>query len=161
MKLIIVRHGVASKTEDSPEAILTEGGAEGVLRLAAFLAGPGAAAPAEIRHSTKLRARQTADLIAESLPGEIPVFETDGLRPNDPVADLADELSLVSDELIVVSHLPFVDQLASRLVFDDETIQGFEFAPSTAVCLAREDRIGGPRPTRWRVVWMTSPGLLP
>jgi phosphohistidine phosphatase len=78
-------------------------------------------------HSGKLRARQTAEILAEGL-GVARTEERAGLNPNDPVAPVAAWLSDGPHEsLAVVGHLPFLERLASLLVAADERVHVVEF----------------------------------
>ncbi|MHC4472796.1 MAG: phosphohistidine phosphatase SixA [Planctomycetota bacterium] len=158
MKLYLVRHGQAAKGEDGGEAKLTDEGAEGARRVAEFLARSGSVAPAAIRHSTKLRARQTAEILAERLGAGDRVEEMSGLSPNDPVGDVADGLVAEAQDLVLVGHLPFMDRLASLLLAGSDEAAAVEFPPAGVLCLRRTDE--ATRDARFRLSWMIRPDLL-
>ena len=77
-----------------------------------------------IVHSGKLRAEQTAGILAEAL-GCAAVDQVDGLSPNSAVQDAADALvdPTRPGSLAIVGHLPFLDRFAALLVAGDCTAQ--------------------------------------
>lgn len=66
-----------------------------------------------IYHSGKLRAAQTAEIMARSLA--VPSLAREGLSPNDPVLPVAQWLS-EQEPSLVVGHLPFLDRLLCQLL---------------------------------------------
>jgi phosphohistidine phosphatase len=120
-----------------------------VLRVARHLGRLGLPAPARILHSGKLRARQTAEILAEGLSGPEP-RAAPGLLPLDPIAETVEGVSLETEDLALVGHLPFVDRLATRLVTGREG-SAFDFAPGAVLCLSRSGE-------RFSVRWMLTPG---
>jgi phosphohistidine phosphatase len=66
MELYLVQHGEAKPESEHPERPLTERGTETVRRMASWAAQVGLKL-AQIRHSGKRRAEQTATLLAERL----------------------------------------------------------------------------------------------
>jgi len=154
MKLYLIQHGEATTEEVDPSRPLTAKGRSDVQKIASFLKGirirPGA-----ILHSGKKRAQQTAEIIAAPLRGDCHVPARGGLAPNDPVSALANELSGVDNELMIVSHLPFLGKLASTLLTGSESKIVVAFRQGGVVCLQRnEDQ-------RWQVAWMVTPDLFP
>ena len=99
-----------------------------------------------------------AEIVAERLGISGRLEEVSGLAPNDPVADLAAEMLVGPDDLMLVSHLPILDRLASLLVADSDAAEAFAFPPSGVLCLARTD--GATRDSRFSVRWMIRPDLL-
>lgn len=154
MKLLLVRHGQAAAHADDSSRPLTDSGRRAVGRVGKFLAG--AVQPAEVRHSTKLRAKQTAEVLARALGLDVDVREVEGLDPIDDVRSLARELSSESRDLVLVGHLPHLGRLASQLVCDEDELDGFVFEAGTALAL---ERIGDG--SLWVVRWMIAPSLLP
>ena len=153
MKLYLIQHGEAASEEENPSRPLTEKGTEDVKKTASFLAkiGPG---PLSIRHSSKLRARQTAQILAGSLGPGCEVREVENLSPQDPVQNLAGELNEATGDLMLVGHLPHLGKLASILLTGSESRNPVAFRQGGAVCLRRnEDRT-------WQVAWMITPEIL-
>jgi phosphohistidine phosphatase len=158
VRLYLVRHGQAAKLEGGAEAELTPAGREGAERVADFVARQGDVAPAEVRHSTKLRARQTAEILAGRLGAGDRVREVAGLAPNDPVGDLAAEALASPEDLMLVGHLPFLDRLASLLLAGSDAAEAVEFPPAGVLCLTRTD--AATSDSRFRIRWMVRPDLL-
>jgi len=158
--LYLVRHGNAKSKEEDPERPLSEAGSETARRVAAFLRGCRVAV-GDIQHSTKLRARQTAEILAAGGSMGAPVTQVENLEPLADVEALAGSLSRSATDLMLVGHLPHLDRLASRLVAGDADREVFSFPECGALCLCRtpggdSDEAG----TVWRVCWMLDPGTL-
>jgi phosphohistidine phosphatase len=153
MKLYLIQHGEATSEQENPSRPLTGKGAEDVKKTASFLAkiGPG---PISIRHSGKLRARQTAQILADSLGPDCELREAENLSPNDPVKDLADELKQITMDLMIVGHLPFLGKLASALLSGSESKNPVAFRQGGVVCLLRTEE------QTWQVAWMIVPEIL-
>jgi len=157
VNLYLVRHGQAKSETSDPERPLTEAGAETATRVARFLGQGEHLSVAEIRHSTKQRARQTAEILAVKAGLQAPLLETTGLEPMADVGANAAELSRISHDLMIVGHLPHLSRLASLLVAGNANVEAFSFRECSVLHLRREE--GGPREV-WRVVWLLSPGLI-
>jgi phosphohistidine phosphatase SixA len=159
--LYLVRHGEAKPKEQDPERPLTEGGSEMARRVAALLGGIRLSVGG-IHHSTKLRARQTAEILAAGSGAVAPVTQVPNLEPLAAVEELAESLSGATTDLMLVGHLPHLDRLASRLVSGDAEREAFSFPECGVLCLRRrpasEGTEGGPV---WTVCWMLDPGALP
>lgn len=157
MRLYLVRHGEATSKEEDPDRPLTEAGAREVREVAGFLFGSGDCDVAEIRHSTKLRARQTAEILAEQGGDATRFREVAGLEPMADVTELADELTVAEGDIMLVGHLPHLDRLASRLVAGSADKSAFEFDAASVLCLSRHNGQNG---ANWTVEWMLTPRLL-
>src|SRR5512135_2477738 len=101
MKLYLIQHGEAASEEANPSRPLTKKGAHDVEKIASFLkqAGMGSVF---IRHSGKLRAKQTAEIIAASFGSAPRVQEAGNLSPNDPVQNLVEEAQKMTADLMIV-----------------------------------------------------------
>ncbi len=162
MKLYLVRHGKAESKERNPNRPLTDEGVETARRLGAFLRKTGQIAVGSIQHSTKLRARQTAEILAESAGLGAPPTQVPNLEPLADVEELAGSLSRASTDLLLVGHLPHLNRLASRLVTGDAEGEAFSFAECGIVCLGRSPGGGDTsRDPKWSVFWMLDPNLVP
>jgi phosphohistidine phosphatase len=139
MTLSLVQHGEAFLEDVDPSRSLTEKGKEEVSRTAASLK-KGRIKVDEIWHSGKLRARQTAEIIAETL-GIKEVLEKEGLKPNDAVAPVADLLNQTPNSILIAGHLPFLARLSSRLLTGSENKKEIGFKPGRAVCFERSGTI--------------------
>ena len=153
MKLYLVQHGEALSDEVDPARPLSDAGRQDVRDMAAFLAARPLVV-ARIAHSGKLRARQTAELLAAALAPGRPVEPRTGLNPNDPPEDLARELAKWNEDVMVVGHLPFMARLAALLVAGEQHGDLVAYRPGSVVCLERGSGGG------WTVAWMLRPELL-
>ncbi len=153
MKLYLIQHGEATAEEIDPSRPLTAKGRSDVQKIASFLKGV-RVRPVVILHSGKTRARQTAEIIAAEIGPDCQVKEREGLAPNDPVMVLAKEIVGMTNDLMIVGHLPFLGKLASLLIAGSESKNLVAFRQGGAVCLQRnEDKT-------WQVAWMVTPELL-
>jgi phosphohistidine phosphatase len=157
MYFYLVRHGEAqSELEDALRPLSAEG-KRGVKRVTAYLSRLGTR-PEEINCSEKLRARETAEIIAKGLSIADRVKAIKGLAPNDDVNPIADLLCAEEKSLMLVGHLPFLSRLLSLLLIADSERSVVSFQPGTIVCLNRDDSIKFPTPGNgWMVTWVVSP----
>ena len=151
MYLYLVRHGEAKPKEQDPERPLTERGSETVRRVAALMGGMRLSVGG-IHHSTKLRARQTAEILAAGSGAVVPVTQVPNLEPQADVDELAESLSAATTDLMLVGHLPHLDRLASRLVSGDAGVKSSR-SPSAGCSACTGDR-------RARVGRVDRPGRL-
>ncbi len=145
MELFLVRHGRAVAKAEDPSRPLTEPGAEAVEQVAVFAARVGVRVD-EIRHSGKLRARQTAEILAEPLGPPKGVSAVTGLDPDADVHPMAESLQREGGRLMLVGHLPFLSRLTGLLVAGDPDITVVRFHTASIVRLVREQG-------SWSVDW--------
>lgn len=157
MRLFLVRHGEATSKDENPERPLTEDGARAARDVATVLKRAGALRVAEIRHSTKRRARETAEIFAAECGDGARVIEVEGLEPLADVSAMVQDLATADDHVMLVGHLPYLDRLACRLVAGNPEREAFTFEASGVLCLERHDLNGQPT---WTVEWMLSPDLI-
>ena len=153
MKVYLVRHGQAVSSQIDPEKPLSEQGLADVRKVASFIKHLEISVE-HIWHSGKLRAAQTAEVIAESVSVERDCSAHEGLGPNDNVTIIADELKTYDTDLMIVGHLPFLAYLASLLAAGRQTADVVSFDAGSIACLNRSD------PGRWQIEWMITPKLL-
>ena len=154
MRLYLVQHGEAVPEEVDPARPLSETGRSDVAKAARFLAGGGVRV-SQVLHSGKLRAEQTAALLAAALaPGRRPVARP-GLNPKDPTDDIARAVAVWDQDSMLVGHLPFMARLAGRLVAGRDDAGVVAFQPGTILCLERGEQ------QRWTIAWMVRPDVLP
>ena len=91
MKVYLVRHGEAVSSQSDPQKPLSEQGRADVRKVAVFIK-PLCISVEQIWHSGKLRAAQTAEVMAESVSVEKNCSAHEGLGPNDDVTIIADEI---------------------------------------------------------------------
>jgi phosphohistidine phosphatase len=150
MALYLVRHGDAKAEEVDPERPLSDRGWAEVERMARHLATLRLPI-GEIRHSGKLRARQTAELLAKHLAPTHGVQQTQGLGPMDDPALAREEIGSLPEPLMLVGHLPHLDRLARSLLRAEREI--FALPTAAIVCLTAAD-------TGWRLEWILTPEIV-
>ncbi len=151
LNVYLVQHGEAEPESVDPTRPLTASGRRDVERVARFAAKLGLDV-AQIRHSGKPRAEQTAALLADALSPPDGVAAIPGLAPKDDVRPVADALARESRPVMLVGHLPFLARLAGLLVSADSERPAVRFRMGGIVCLAREEN-------RWAVAWVLTPEM--
>ncbi len=137
MKIYLVRHGDAVSKEVDPERPLSDLGS-GQVQDAAVVLGRVGVKVAEIMHSGKKRAEETAEILASAVGGGRLVLVA-GIGPNDSTEDFAREVDSWAGDRMVVGHDPFMSKLVSRLVLSDEGKPILKFEPAMVVCLKRDE----------------------
>jgi phosphohistidine phosphatase len=153
MKLYLVQHGKAASEEEDPARPLTELGRRETQRMADFVRPLGLNVD-QLWHSGKTRAKQTAEIYADALTVADGPTARKGLKPNDNVTPLRDELGATSDDTMIVGHMPFVSRLAALLLTGYESPPVVTFVNAGLVCL---ERTGD---NRWQVEWIITPDLI-
>ena len=106
-----------------------------------------------IRHSGKLRAEQTASILAEAVCPGGTAESMVGLAPKNPPEPLLRRVEAEGEDLLLVSHLPFVGELASRLLTGSKGRQPILFVPGTLAVFERGEA------GSWTLLWMLPPDL--
>lgn len=136
-KIILARHGESTSTVDNPERPLAITGRQHAEQMASWLDGCGYCVE-EILHSSKLRARQTAKIFGSRLGLHAAhVREMAGLKPHDDPAQAAEAIESDRRSILIVSHLPFLNRLASLLLVGDPNRLQFQFSDAGTLILAR------------------------
>ncbi len=151
MHCYLVRHGEAKSEREDPSRPLSDHGREEVTRVARHVGAMGLQI-AEIRHSGKLRARQTAEILAEHLSPTRGLHEVEGLSPMDDPGEAQAEIEQSREPLMIVGHLPHLSRLASALLRGDPESEIIQFKAGAIACLAWVD--GG-----FRLEWVLTPDL--
>src|SRR4030066_2544997 len=138
MFLYLVQHGDSKKEEEDPARPLSDKGIEDVKKVGSFLFRLKITVE-EVLHSSKLRTRQTAEIIADSLSIKKGVSETEGLAPlNEPIL-WAEKLKTKTHSLMLVVHLPSLGKLSSFLLSGDKEKSVIAFKMGCVVCMKRDD----------------------
>lgn len=157
MDIYLIQHAESVPEKEDPTRPLSNEGKATMGRVGAL------AARLEIRpdlifHSGKLRARQTAEILARHLGLLDGVREKQGLGPLDAVAPvdewLRDEAASGVTGLAIVAHLPFLDRLASLLIAENESLGVVSFQNGAIAKLVPKP-LGG----RYAVQWVITKQL--
>lgn len=136
--VFLVQHGEAKPEAEDPERHLKDIGKEET-KLVATLLSKISLKPKVIIHSGKVRARETAEILADALEPENGILEGEGLSPLDDPLLWAKRLEN-EDGVMIVGHLPHLSKLASLLVVGNQDIEVVKFRYSSCLVLTREDK---------------------
>lgn len=156
MFLYLVQHAEATTEKENPAKPLSEKGEKDIRRVALHLSKLDLKI-SRILHSKKLRARQTAEILSESLKPSGDTAESDGLAPLDDPTAWADRLKYltasVTENIVLVGHLPHLGKLASLLLCGDPERNIIAFRMGGVVCLKRDEK------GEWSIQWIITPDL--
>jgi phosphohistidine phosphatase len=147
-KVYFMQHGRAVDSADDPERPLSDAGIKQTEKIADTLRGSGTVITS-VFHSGKLRAAQTADIMATAM-GLDAVSMIAGLSPNDEVSLLSQKLD--TSDALYVGHLPHLERLAAYLVTGNEAAPIVKFQNSGVLCLEKEDSL-------YLIRWLLPPEL--
>ncbi len=153
MKVYLIRHGEAVCSGVDPRRPLSEEGRDNIRKIASFIKPLGIYVE-HIWHSGKPRAAQTAEILAGVVSVEKDCSSREGLGPNADVSTIAHELDAYDTDLMIVGHLPFLENLVSLTVAGKETAEVVAFSAGTIACLKRRNH------GTWQINWMITPELL-
>ena len=153
MHVYLVQHGKAKPVEEDPNRGLSEEGRKEVIRVAEFLEEQRITVDL-IQHSGKVRAEETAHLLAESIRCTSGPAHVEGLEPNDDPAMMANFLKVYTDDALLVGHLPHLERLTSLLLTGSADRRPVAFRNGGVVCLHKDN--GG----AWTIEWIVVPELL-
>jgi phosphohistidine phosphatase len=149
MNVFLMRHGDALPATENPQRPLSPHGRRRVEEVARRAVERGVRVSA-IYHSGILRAKETAELVAEYVSAVRGMAPLAGLMPEDDPAILKPELEVAADSILLVGHLPFMSRLAGLLVNNDPEQPVVEFSPASIVCCTRSA-------PRWKFDWQIAP----
>ena len=179
--LYLVRHAIAEERgpeyPDDSKRPLT---ARGIARFRKVARGFASDRPGIdlILTSPFERARHTANILAEALPGHPKVVETEALTPEAEFADLVGELSAHAgrEAIALVGHDPSISEFAARLVGAKGSVE-FKKGVVARIDVGRLPPIGTGPPglagpaarvrqrrsvvRKGRLRWLATPKLLP
>lgn len=153
MKLYCMRHGHAEQFPNlHGERPLSQKGVEEINRVAMYLRRCGVYVM-RIKHSGKLRAHQSATILANTISDNNQnLEECHLLRENNSITLLKNLIQEWHDDTILVGHMPFISQLVSMLVLGDDSRYIVYFPPGGIVCLEQFEN-------RWILNWVLRPEL--
>lgn len=154
MELYLIRHGEIDPNAPDSRAgpPLSETGLAHVRRVANFAARLGVQV-AEIRHSDKLSAVQTAEAFESELGS--PRRQMTGIGPDDDINPLRREAAGLPQNVLLVGHLPYLNRIAGALLAQDESMPVVVFHPAALIRLDRRDD------ARWSLQLVMPPDVMP
>jgi len=153
MRIYLVQHGRPVSKEENPQRPLSDAGRDDVRKMAEALKAAGVSV-AQVFHSGKLRAQQTAEIIASVLGQNLSPLVKENISPLDDPSSIASELPDLGDGTMIVGHLPHLGKLVSLLVAGNQETEVARFQQGGVVCLEADDS------GNWAVAWMLVPQLL-
>jgi phosphohistidine phosphatase len=154
MNLYLVQHAEAKPKEEDPDRSLSDTGLQSCRKVAIYASENLNLRLKSIKHSGKTRAEQTAAILGKRMNPAEPVTATDGLSPLDNPAVWAERLKNISDDIMLVGHLPHLGKLASLLLCGDSEKSIVAFRNAGIVCLQRDDS------DHWSVRWILIPEVI-
>jgi len=155
MRLYLVQHADAKLKEEDPSRPLSDKGWRDIRNVAKYAEKYLQIQVTRIFHSGKLRANQTAEVLAEHLHPAKGLSVGEGLEPLGDPKVWKNRLAEATEDIMLVGHLPHLGKLTSHLLTSDKNKQVVTFRNAGIVCLERED--GG----YWTIQWMIDPEILP
>lgn len=153
MKLYLIQHAEAMDTEVDAERHLTATGIRDIEVIGLFLERLTPNVPL-VLHSSRTRARETAERIAKHIGPEARLEEAPELGPQDPAAPWVERLRGFDHDVALIGHMPFLSRLGSLLLTGNEDDNMIAFEKSTVACfICDEIRC-------WRLAWMVPPELV-
>ena len=145
-----MRHGKAARTESNGSQSLTSRGTEDVKLVAKYFKRQHLPIDA-LWHSPKTRAVQTAELFMQTLSHPSLIAEINpGLNTDGNAQEIFNQFEkLKSGSLLVISHLPLIEELTSLL---DSSIS-LSFPPGGLAAFQRKNG-------NWKLLWNLEPSSL-
>jgi len=153
MILYLVRHAEAKSEVEDTTRPLSDKGLQEIKKMASYVSRLNIKVD-QILHSTKLRARQTAEVLNENLKPPKGISDVDALAPLDDPNKWAERLKSITNDTILVGHLPHLGKLASLLLCGDVDRNFLAFKSAGMVCFKREDN------GTWSLQWMLTPEIV-
>ena len=153
MYLYLVQHGKALSEDIDPSRSLSDEGIEDVKKVASLVSSFRIQV-SEICHSGKMRALQTAQIIAEAIGFTRDLKQVDGLAPMDDPEIWYKRISETDQDLMLVGHLPHLSRLTKMLICKDSEADPVIFEMGGVVCLAKEDN------SSWQIHWIVKPWMV-
>jgi len=153
MNIYLVQHADAKSDQEDPLRPLSAKGREDITRVSAYLSQLNIPV-SKIFHSTKVRAKQTAEILFEHLKPAKGVSEADGLSPLDAPALWAERFKELPDGVVLIGHLPHLARLTYLLLCGDIDKKIVSFRMAGIVCLGSDDT------GAWSLQWMLTPDVV-
>jgi len=138
MRLYIVQHGDSVTKEIDPDRPLSDQGQADIQRLAEWLSSHNVKI-AQILHSGKTRAKETAEILRPLLKSPSQIYEGQGLAPNDSPEAFLHQLRDPKKDTLIAGHMPFVARTISQALTGAPDRQLVEFIPGSVAGIERSD----------------------
>lgn len=155
MRLYLVQHADAKRKEEDPLRPLSDKGSKDSRNVAEYARKYLHIKLVQIFHSGKLRAKQTAEVLAEQLNPAKGVSVAEGLEPLADLMIWKNRLAETTEDIMLVGHLPHLEKLTGHLLMGDENKQVVTFRNTGIVCLERRENSG------WTIQWTITPEIIP
>ena len=152
MEVYLVQHGESKPESEDLKRPLTDKGRAEVEYVALHIAGLGLQV-ARIFHSSRLRAKQTAEIFAQRLVPAPQVIEQQVLGPLDDPHEIEQLIQREEKSLMFVGHLPHLSRLASLLILGNPGKEVVRFSMGGIVCLDRSN-------DGWLIDWSIVPKIV-
>lgn len=138
MRLYLVQHGDAVPKELDPDRPLSDQGRADIQRLTEWLSSQNVRV-AQILHSGKTRAKETAEILRPLLKSPSQIYEGQGLAPNDSPETFLHQLRDPEKDTLVAAHMPFVARTVSQALTGAPDRQLVDFLPGTVAGIERNE----------------------
>lgn len=155
MRLHLVQHAEAKCKEEDPLRPLSDKGWEDIRKVAKYAEKHLQIRVEQIVHSGKLRAKQTADVLAEHLHSVKAVTVAEGLEPLADAKVWKNRLAGTTENIVIVGHLPHLSKLTGHLLTGDEGKGVIAFRMGGIICLQKDES------GRWIIQWIITPEIIP
>ncbi len=153
IRVYLVQHAEAKCEDEDPARPLTEKGWTDARRMARYGVQHAGIRVRRILHSDKLRACQTAEVWRECL-GDVEVGEADGLDPLADPAIWATRLDGLTEETMLVGHLPHLSRLLAHMLCGDAAGEVVAVRNGGVICLERSQE------GHWLLQWVLTPDVV-
>ncbi len=154
VNVILMQHAEAKRKEEDPQRNITDKGREETEKIARFFVNNVDVKIDKIIHSTKLRAKQTAEILSRYIRPVRGMVEESDLEPKADPSIWANKLRDINENIIIVGHLPHLSRLTSLLLTGNSEIEIVKFRYSNMVCLERNKN------GEWRILWIIRPDII-
>ncbi len=138
MRLYLVQHGDAVPKGVDPERPLSDQGRADIRRLQEWLSSQNVGL-AQILHSGKARAIETAEILRPLLDSPSHIYAGHGLGPNDSPESFLHQLRDPKKDTLVAGHLPFVARTVSQALTGAPDHHLVDFLPGSVAGIERNE----------------------
>lgn len=158
MEIYLLQHAQAMSSDEDPTRPLSKVGKSTITRIAEYSRMIGVSVD-RIYHSEKLRAQQTAEILANYLKVSDNAEMKTGLNPSDKVEPIRNWLKQLASSdfksVALVGHLPFLNKLTSLLVSGSADAHIVTFQNACIVKLVPKSSGG-----EYTIQWILTPDIV-